>query len=81
MPGTLFEYYPGTETHCSGFRRHLCGDDTFGYHLTNVVLHVLNACLFWRLLGKLGLRFGWLGAVIFAIHPDERGIGRVDFGA
>ncbi|MDB4793623.1 tetratricopeptide repeat protein [Methylacidiphilales bacterium] len=43
--------------------------DTFGYHLVNVVLHILNALLVWRLLGKFGLRFAWLGGLIFLVHP------------
>jgi hypothetical protein len=68
VPGTLFEYYPITET-LQWFQWQLFGHDTFGYHLTNLILHLLNACLLWRLLSKLGLSLAWMGALLFAIHP------------
>ena len=48
---------------------HLWGSDPFAYHLTSVVLHVCSGFLLWRLLGRLGLRWGWLGGLLFVIHP------------
>lgn len=45
------------------------GDHTTGYHATNIALHLLAALLVWRLLAQLGLRWGWLGGMIFALHP------------
>ena len=48
---------------------HLWHDQVLGYHLTNVGLHLLGACLLWHLLGKLGVKFAWLGGLIFAVHP------------
>jgi protein O-mannosyl-transferase len=45
------------------------GDHPFGYHVTNVTLHLASALVLWWLLRKLGVRFGWAGAFIFAIHP------------
>ena len=48
---------------------HLWGDHRFGYHVTSLALHLLSALLVWHLFGKLGLRFAWLGGLIFAIHP------------
>ena len=68
VPGTLFEYYPVTET-LQWVQWRLWGNNTLGYHLTNVCLHVVNACLFWRLLDKFGLYLAWIGAVLFAVHP------------
>jgi hypothetical protein len=68
VPGTLWEYYPITET-VQWFQWRLWGNNTFGYHLTNVTLHILNACLLWHLLRKCGLHFAWMGALLFAIHP------------
>ncbi len=47
----------------------LWGANTLGYHLSNVVLHITSAFLIWRLLGKLGLRWDWLGGLIFVVHP------------
>ena len=48
---------------------HLWADNVVGYHLVNFGTHVLGALLFWRLLSKLGLRWGWLGGLLFAVHP------------
>jgi len=69
-PGSFIEYYPIEEWVRWG-QWQLWHQDTFGYHLTNVVLHVINALLVWRLLSKFGLRFAWLGGLIFAIHPMQ----------
>ena len=48
---------------------HLWGAHTLGYHLCSVALHLTSAFLIWRLLGKLGLRWGWLGGLVFVVHP------------
>ena len=68
QPGSWVEYYPVEET-LLWIEWHLFGNDTFGYHLVTVALHLANALLVWRLLGKLGLRLAWIGALIFAVHP------------
>ena len=44
-------------------------DHPTGYHITNLALHLAGALLLWRLLGRLGLRHGWLGGLLFAVHP------------
>jgi tetratricopeptide (TPR) repeat protein len=67
-PGSFIEYYP-LKASVEWIEWNLFGDDTLGYHLTNVVLHVVNALLVWRLLAKFGLQLAWLGGLIFAIHP------------
>jgi Flp pilus assembly protein TadD len=67
-PGSFIEYYPLEET-LQWIQWKFWGNDTFPYHLTNIVLHVLNAFLVWRLLSKLGLRLAWLGGLVFAVHP------------
>ena len=69
-PGSWTEYYPLEET-VQWLQWHCWGDEPLGYHLTNVALHVLNAILVWRLLDKFGLRFAWLGGLIFAVHPAQ----------
>lgn len=39
------------------------------WHVLNVVLHVMNALIFWRVLARLGVRQAWIGGLIFSIHP------------
>lgn len=68
VPGSLIEYYP-IEASVQAIQWQLWGNETLGYHLTNVVLHIIGALLFWRLLDKFGLKFAWLGGLLFAIHP------------
>jgi len=66
-PGTP-DYYP-VKTTLQWVQWHLWGDSVTGYHLTNAGLHLLSAILLWRLFGKLGIRFAWTGALLFAVHP------------
>lgn len=47
----------------------LWGLDAHGYHMTNVLLHIINSLLLWRLLQRLDVKWSWLAAIIFAIHP------------
>ena len=68
QPGSWVEYYPIEES-VQWVQWQLWHDDTFGYHLTNIILHVLSALLVWRLLGKFGLPLAWLGGLLFVVHP------------
>jgi Flp pilus assembly protein TadD len=68
QPGSWVEYYPLEET-VQYYQWQLWHDNTFGYHLTNILLHLASALLVWRLLAKFGLRLAWLGGLIFAVHP------------
>jgi tetratricopeptide (TPR) repeat protein len=70
VPGSWVEYYPIHET-ALWLQWQLWGNDTFGYHVINVALHVTSALLVWRLFAKLGLRLAWLGGFIFALHPVQ----------
>ena len=67
-PGSLTEYYP-IEATLQAIQWHFWHLDTLGYHLTNLILHVVGALLVWRLLSKFGLRLAWLGGFLFAVHP------------
>ncbi len=48
---------------------HLWGSVATGYHLANVALHVVASLLAWRLFTRLGIKFGWVGGAVVALHP------------
>ncbi len=62
------DYWPLTWT-LLWLEWHLWGDAQLGYHLVTLALHVASAFLIWRILARLGLRRGWIGALLFTVHP------------
>ena len=58
--------------------RRLHGDVTFGWHSTNVAVHVINTVLVYGIcLAKFSIVGASLGALVFAVHPTA--IGAVGF--
>lgn len=47
------------------------GDNAFGFHLTNLIIHLANVALVYVLLVRLLPGTQWLGACLFAIHPIQ----------
>lgn len=68
QPGSHQQYYPLVLT-SFWIQYHLWGVEPFGYHLLNVIIHALNAVIFWLILRKLNISGSWLAACIFALHP------------
>jgi len=66
--GAVPQYYP--VVHTSFWVLHaLWGDDTFGYHVVNIVLHALSAFLVALILWRLVVPGALMAAVLFAWHP------------
>ena len=62
------DYLPLKTTLIWGLWR-VCGENTAGYHLTSIALHLASALLLWRLFHRLGMSHAWVGGLLFAVHP------------
>lgn len=66
--GATQQYYP--LLHSAFWMEHqLWGDAVLGYHLLNIALHALSACLVVAIVRRLGLPGASLAGFIFALHP------------
>jgi len=69
VPGSFVDYYPLEQT-VQYLQWCAFGQDSpFPYLICNLILHAASALLLWRFFARLGLRYAWLGALLFAIHP------------
>ena len=69
-PSSMPQYYPVFHTMLwVGYR--LFGAAPWGFHALSVVVHAGSAVLLWRLLVRLQVRWAWLAAALFAVHPVQ----------
>jgi protein O-mannosyl-transferase len=66
--GATQQYYP--LLHSAFWLQHrLWGDAVLGYHLVNVLLHGICACLVVLIVRRLALPGAWFAGFLFALHP------------
>jgi tetratricopeptide (TPR) repeat protein len=66
--GATQQYYPLLHT-AFWLEHRVWGDAVVGYHLVNIALHALCACLVVMIAKRLSLTGAWLAGFIFALHP------------
>ena len=63
-----YDYWPATNT-ALWIEWRLWAMNSTGYHVTNLILHVIESLLIWIIMRKLSIPGAFLAAVIFALHP------------
>ncbi|MGD0382117.1 MAG: tetratricopeptide repeat protein, partial [Thermoguttaceae bacterium] len=62
------DYWPMTNT-TFWLEWRLWGMHTTGYHVTNLILHIVESWLIWVILRKLCIPGAFWAAIIFSVHP------------
>jgi len=68
--GETPQYYPLTHT-SFWLEYRLWGLRPAGYHAGSILLHTTSSVLLWLILRRLGLRYAWLIAAAWAVHPIQ----------
>lgn len=66
--GATDQYYPLVFS-TFWIERHIWGLSAVGFHVVNILLHGISACLLWTVLRRLAVPGAGLAALIFAVHP------------
>jgi tetratricopeptide (TPR) repeat protein len=69
-PQTTRQYHPLLDT-VFWIEDKLWGDSMLGYHLANILIHVVAALLLLKILRQLRIPGAWLACAIFALHPVQ----------
>lgn len=67
-PGATQQYYPLLHT-AFWIEHRLWGDAPLGYHLINVVWHLISVLLVYAIVSRLHIPGALLAAAVFALHP------------
>jgi protein O-mannosyl-transferase len=62
------DYWPATNT-SFWIEWRLWGMNSTGYHVTNLMLHIVESLLIWVILRKLSIPGAFLAALLFTVHP------------
>ncbi|NCY03148.1 MAG: hypothetical protein EBX36_09640, partial [Planctomycetia bacterium] len=69
-PGSSLNYFPLTTTAFWAQVR-LWGNWAPGFRAVNLVIHVVNSILVWRMLERISVRGAYLTGLVFAVHPVQ----------